>query len=54
MDVRPFGKESKEKHAEKTRVGLWGHSVILKAIWGLTFAIGDEVEGICVKLFHMN
>ncbi|MCI83753.1 hypothetical protein A2U01_0105029, partial [Trifolium medium] len=24
-------------HAEKTHVGLWGQSVILKAVWALHF-----------------
>jgi len=24
------------KHAEKTRVGLWGQSAILKAVWDVT------------------
>ena len=27
------------KLAEKTRVGLWGQSVILKAVWGVTNGI---------------
>ena len=27
------------KHAEKTRVGLWGQSVILKAVWAVTNGI---------------
>ena len=25
----------RSKHAEKTRVGLWGQSIILKAFWGV-------------------
>ncbi|KAK2428055.1 hypothetical protein QL285_026598 [Trifolium repens] len=27
------------KLAEKTRVGLWGQSVILKAVWGVTLTV---------------
>jgi len=27
------------KHVEKTRVGLWGQSVILKAVWDVTNGI---------------
>src|SRR3954470_24292130 len=29
----------RSKHAEKTRVGLWGQSIILKAVWGVTNGI---------------
>ena len=27
------------KHAEKTRVGLWGQSAILKAVWDVTLLL---------------
>jgi hypothetical protein len=30
------------KLAEKTRVGLWGQSVILKAVWGVTFILQND------------
>ena len=32
----PESVQVRTKLAEKTRVGLWGQSVILKAVWGVT------------------
>jgi hypothetical protein len=32
------------KLAEKTRVGLWGQSVILKAVWGVTNGIRADLS----------
>jgi len=32
------------KHAEKTRVGLWGQSTILKAIWDVTNGIRADLS----------
>jgi hypothetical protein len=31
-------------HAEKTRVGLWGQSAILKAVWDVTGSISQTVS----------
>lgn len=40
----PLGSFSKnmlvrKKHAEQTRVSLWGHPIILKIVWGITNGI---------------
>jgi len=32
----PVSVRVKTKHVEKTRVGLWGQSAILKAVWDVT------------------
>ncbi|MCH81209.1 hypothetical protein A2U01_0001993 [Trifolium medium] len=32
----PESVQVRTKLAKKIRVGLWGHSVILKAVWGVT------------------
>jgi len=32
----PVSMRVRTKHAEKTRVGLWGQSTILKAVWDVT------------------
>jgi len=37
------------KHAEKTRVGLWGQSAILKAVWDVTVAFQR-----CLKKINQN
>jgi len=35
----PVSVRVRTKHAEKTRVGLWGQSTILKAVWDVTNGI---------------
>jgi hypothetical protein len=32
------------KHAEKTRIGFWGQSAILKAVWGVTNGIRVDLS----------
>jgi hypothetical protein len=32
----PVSMRVRTKHAEKTRVGLWGQSAILKVVWDVT------------------
>jgi hypothetical protein len=32
------------KHAEKTRVGLWGQSTILKVVWNITSGIRADLS----------
>src|SRR3954463_12329573 len=32
----PESMRVRSKHAEKTRVGLWGQSIIPKSVWGVT------------------
>jgi len=41
----PVNVRVKTKHAEKTRVDLWGQSTILKAVWDVT---GSIMSIVCV------
>jgi len=36
MSYRKEDVRVRTKHAEKTRVGLWVQSIILKAVWDVT------------------
>ena len=40
----PESLQVRTKLAEKTRVGLWGQSVILKAVWGVTNGIRADLS----------
>ena len=40
----PVSVRVRTKHAEKTRVGLWGQSAILKAVWDVTNGIRADLS----------
>ena len=40
----PESLQVRTKLAEKTRVGLWSQSVILKAVWGVTNGIRADLS----------
>ncbi|KEH44213.1 hypothetical protein MTR_1g110770 [Medicago truncatula] len=40
----PVSVRVRTKHAEKTRVGLWGQSAILKAVWDVTNGIRADAD----------
>ena len=40
----PESVQVRTKLAEKTRVGLWGQSVILKSVWGVTNGIRADLS----------
>ena len=40
----PKSVQVRKKLAEKTRVGLWGQLVILKAVWGVTVCMYTKLN----------
>jgi hypothetical protein len=53
----PESVQVRTKHAEKARVGLWGQSVILKAVWGVTQSFEQLINNIRVqrtKKYNLN
>jgi hypothetical protein len=40
----PVNVRVRTKHAEKTSVGLWGQSAILKAVWEVTNGIRTDLS----------
>jgi len=40
----PINVRVRTKHAEKTRVDLWGQSTILKAVWDVTNGIRADLS----------
>ncbi|AES81372.2 hypothetical protein MTR_7g092030 [Medicago truncatula] len=40
----PVSVRVRTKHAEKTRVGLWGQSTMLKAVWDVTNGIRADLS----------
>jgi len=39
------------KHTENTRVGLWGQSAMLKAVWDVTVYLSDQTPIPKLKTF---
>jgi hypothetical protein len=50
----PVSMQVRTKHAEKTRVGLWGQSTMLKAVWDVVTFKGKKIFVFSLRILLIN